>query len=147
LSHNTKKDDVVVVVANAPNYSTDLTLATTHIQEIQMPIIFQLDDLYNINNIIISETIMLSEEKYIDDEYDEFEYDEEEYIEEDNDPQNVLIVPKDDYVTNDGEVKAEHEKILAIPMNTISSLSNHDFEREESVLNALRKGEFRNVWW
>ena len=68
---------------------------------------------------------------------------EEEYITEDNDPQKVIIVPGDDYVINDGEVKEEHEEILTSPKHTISNLSKHDFEREEAVLHSLRNGEFR----
>lgn len=73
---------------------------------------------------------------------------EEEYVEEEgtitpeNDPQTVLIVPGDDYVIHDGEVKEEFDKVLASPKNTISNLSKHDFEREEAVLHSLRKGEF-----
>ena len=73
----------------------------------------------------------------------EEEYVEEEYINEENDPEKVLIVPEDDYVTTDNETKIEHEDILASPKLSISYLKKHDFEREEAVLDSLRKGEFR----
>ncbi len=137
-----KRNNDVVVVAHTSGYSAELLLHPLHTQEIQSPIFFQLDDLYNINNIIISEIIMLSEDEYIDDEYIEDE-DQEEYIVDDNDPEKVLIVPKDDYVINDGEVKVEHEKVLATPITTISQLKKYDFDREKVVLESLRKGEFR----
>lgn len=68
---------------------------------------------------------------------------EEEYLTNENDPQKVLIVPEDDYVTTDNEEKIEHEEILASPQINILHLSKHDFEREEAVLHSLRNGEFR----
>jgi hypothetical protein len=68
---------------------------------------------------------------------------EEEYINKDNDPQKVLIVPEDDYVISDNEVKIEHEEVLASPHVTIPYLSKHDYDMEEAVLHSLRSGEFR----
>lgn len=72
------------------------------------------------------------------------DYLEDEYIANENDPEKVLIVPEDDYVIADNEVKIEHEEVLAFPKTSSQfELSKHDFEREEAVLHSLRKGEFR----
>jgi len=134
LSHNKSKDNVDVVVAHTPQNSSEIVMDSSPILETQRPKISQLDNPNNINNIIISKTSVLSQEDSID---------EEEYIIDDNDPQKVLIVPDDDYIINDGEVKEEEEKIVASPKIMIPSLSKHDYEREEAVLDSLRKGEFR----
>lgn len=69
---------------------------------------------------------------------------EEKYITNENDPQKVVILPEDDYVTTDNEEKIEHEEILASPKTSSQfELSKRDFTQEEKVLESLRKGEFR----
>ena len=69
---------------------------------------------------------------------------EEEYINSENDPQKVVIVPEDDYVTTDNEEIIQHEEILASPKTSSQfELNKRDFIQEEKVLESLRKGEFR----
>jgi len=65
--------------------------------------------------------------------------DDEEYIKEDNDPQKVLIVPGDDYVTNDGEVTEKQEQVIAtVKARTESELLRHDLNMFNKVLDSLR---------
>lgn len=67
----------------------------------------------------------------------------EEYITEDNDPEYVLIVPEDDYVIDDGEEIMQHEVVQStIYARSSEAMRHHDYERDNAVLNALRKGEF-----
>jgi len=70
---------------------------------------------------------------------------EEETITEENDTEKVLIVPGDDYVINDGEVKEKFDDIISSPKNIIRNFPKHDYEREEAVLDSLRKGELRGI--
>lgn len=77
-------------------------------------------------------------------DYSKVKYEEDEYISFENDPEKVLIVPEDDYVTQDGEVKIEHEERLStIKARSQFEMSKHDFEMEEKLLDSLRRGKLK----
>ena len=68
---------------------------------------------------------------------------EEEYINNDNDPEKVLIVPEDDYVTRDNEEIAQFDEVFEYVRAEIMDLSNYDHMMEEKLLDALRNGELK----
>lgn len=72
------------------------------------------------------------------------DFPDDEYINNDNDPEKVLIVLEDYYVTTDNEEIIPHEEILASPKTSSQfELNKRDFLQEEKVLESLRKGYFR----
>lgn len=71
-------------------------------------------------------------------------FDEDEYIDKENDPEKVLLVPEDDYVTQDGETKIGDDPIVStVESRSEFDMKRHDFEMEEKVLDALRKGKLK----
>ena len=68
---------------------------------------------------------------------------EEEYINSDNDPEKVLIVPEDDYVTRDNEEIAQFDEVFEYVRAEIMDLSNYDHMMEEKLLDALRGGNLK----
>ena len=90
----------------------------------------------------------MSDEWFEDEEYiEEVEEEviEEEYITSENDPKAVLIVPEDDYVIYDNEVKAESDEVVGCVnvKSTPESLLKHDMNMNLKVLQALRDGTLR----
>lgn len=84
----------------------------------------------------------MSEEEFIDDEAQEV-IEEEEYIDSNNDPEKVLIVPEDDYVTSDNEEVVQFDEIFEYVRAKITDLTQHDHMMEEKVLDALRRGNLK----
>ena len=85
---------------------------------------------------------MSEEEEFIDDESQEV-IEEEEYIDSENDPEKVLIVPKDDYVISDNEEIVEFDEIFEYVRAKITDLTNYDHMMEEKLLDALRGGTLK----
>ncbi len=70
---------------------------------------------------------------------------EEEIITEDNDPEKIIIVPEDDYVTHDNETKIEYDEVISSPIvkSTEKSLYEYDLKKFHTIFHALKNGEFR----
>lgn len=84
----------------------------------------------------------MSEEEFIDDEAQEV-VEEEEYIDSENDPEKVLIVPGDDYVTSDNEEIVGFDEVFEYVKAKITDLTNYDHMMEEKLLDALRSGTLK----
>lgn len=139
MSH---KDNVVVVVAHAEKYYSDLILDSFDSPEIQSPIIFQLDDLYNINNIIISEIIVLSEETYLEEKCKD-----DEYINNKNDPYTVEQIIENDTLILEEKVMGPDKIVYSINCGrSEESLLEHDRIMEQKVLKSLLEGNLKLVF-
>ena len=79
----------------------------------------------------------MSDEWFEDEDFDD------EYINDENDPEKVLIVPADDYVTSDNEEVVKFDEVFETVRCAITNLSKYDHMMEKKVLDALRSGTLK----